>query len=133
MPSARLLHQGGADMNASMKRALFWTPRILCILLALFVSLFAFDVFGEGQGLGKAILALLVHLIPVYVIVIILVIAWRWEWVGAVLFNALAVFYVVWTWGRSHWGAYLGISGPLAFVGVLFLFNWIHRAELRKR
>jgi hypothetical protein len=120
-------------MNTTMKRALFWIPRILCILLALFLSLFAFDVFGEGRGLGETILALLMHLIPVYVVVIILVIAWRREWVGAVLFIALAVFYVVWAWGRAHWSAYLGISGPLALVGVLFLFNWIHRAQLRTR
>lgn len=120
-------------MNTSMKRALFWTPRISCILFAMFLSLFSFDVFSEGHGLGKMILALLMHLIPVCIVVIVLVIAWRREWVGAILFNALAVFYVVWAWGRFHWSAYLAISGPLVFVGGLFLFNWIYRAQLRMR
>jgi len=120
-------------MNTSIKRALFWTPRILCILFAMFLSLFALDVFSEGHGFGETILALLMHLIPVYIVVIVLVIAWRWEWVGAILFNTLAVFYVVWAWGRFHWSAYLGISGPLVLVGVLFLFNWIEREQLRKR
>jgi len=118
-------------MNTSIKRVLFWTPRILCILFAVFLSLFAFDVFGEALSFGETILALLMHLVPVYIVVIVLVIAWRWEWVGAILFNALAVFYVVWAWGRFHWSAYLGISGPLVLVGVLFLFNWIYRAQLR--
>jgi len=118
-------------MNTSIKRVLFWTPRILCVLFAVFLSLFAFDVFGEGLSFGETILALLMHLVPVYIVVIVLVIAWRWEWVGAILFNALAVFYVVWAWGRFHWSAYLGISGPLVLVGVLFLFNWIYRAQLR--
>ena len=120
-------------MNTSMKRAFFWTPRISCILFAMFLSLFAFDVFSEGHGLGKMILGLLMHLIPAGIVVIVLVIAWRREWVGAVLFNALAVFYVVWAWGRFHWSAYLAISGPLVFVGGLFLFNWIYRAQLRMR
>jgi hypothetical protein len=120
-------------MNTSMKRVLFWTPRILCILFAIFLSLFSFDVFGEGLGFWETILALLIHLVPVYIVVIILVISWRWEWVGAILFNALAVFYVVWAWERFSWIAYLTISGPLVLVGVLFLINWIYKAQLRTR
>ena len=35
-------------MEESVKRLLFWTPRILCIAFAFFVSLLALDVFGEG-------------------------------------------------------------------------------------
>ena len=120
-------------MHTSLKRLLFWTPRILGILFALFLSLFSLDVFGEGLGVGKTILALLMHLVPVYVVVIVLIIAWRWEWVGALLFTALAVLYVVWAWGQFDWSVYLVISGPLVLVGVLFLFNWIYRAQLRRR
>ncbi len=118
-------------MNTSTKRVLFWTPRILCILFAMFLSLFALDVFSEGYGFWEAILALLIHLVPVYIVVIALCIAWRWEWVGAILFIALALFYLVWSWGRFHWSAYLVISGPLVLLSVLFLFNWIYRAQLR--
>ena len=120
-------------MQRSVKRVLFWTPRVLCILFALFLSLFAMDVFGEGYGFWETILALLIHLVPVYIVLIVLVIAWRWEWVGAILFIAFAVFYLVWSWGRFHWSAYLGISGPLVLLGVLFLLNWIYRAQLRTR
>ena len=120
-------------MSTKMKRVLFWAPRVLCILYAIFLSLFALDVFSEGYGFWETILALLIHLVPVYIVVIVLVIAWRWEWVGAILFIALALLYLVFSWGRFHWGAYLGISGPLVLTGVLFLFNWIYRAQLRAR
>jgi hypothetical protein len=113
-------------MHTTMKRVLF-------ILFAVFLSLFALDVFGEGLGFWESMLALLIHLVPVYIVVIVLVVAWRWEWVGAVLFTALAVFYVVWAWGRFHWSAYVAISGPLVLLGVLFLFNWIYRAQLQTR
>ncbi|MFN2108649.1 MAG: hypothetical protein ACK2UI_03220 [Anaerolineae bacterium] len=119
-------------MNANMKHVLFWAPRILCILFAMFLSLFALDVF-EGGGFWETLLALLIHLVPVYIVIIVLVVAWRWEWVGAILFIALAVFYVVSTWGRLHWSAYVMISGSLALIGVLFLLNWIYRAQLRTR
>ena len=118
-------------MKRPVKRLLFWTPRILCILFAVFVSLFALDVFGEGYGFWGTILALLMHLIPTGVILIVLAISWRWEWVGGVLFIALGVLYMVMFRGRSHWSAYLVISGPLFLVGVLFLINWLYRARLR--
>ena len=116
-------------MNTRLKRALFWTPRILGILFSIFLCMFSFDVFGEGLGFWETILALLMHLIPVYIVVIVLVVAWRWEWVGALLFIALAGFYVVWAWGRFDWSAYAVISGPLVLAGVLFLLNWIYRAK----
>jgi len=120
-------------MNSGIKRVLFWTPRVLCILFALFLSLFALDVFSEGHGFWETILALLIHLVPVYIVVIVIVIAWRWEWVGAILFTALGLFYLIQSWGRFHWSAYLVISAPLFLLGVLFLFNWIYRAQLRTR
>ena len=120
-------------MNSGAKRVLFWIPRILCILFAIFLSVFALDVFSEGYGFWETILALLIHLVPVYIVIIVLVIAWRWEWVGAILFIALALLYLVWSRGRFHWSVYLVISGTLALVGVLFLFNWIYRSQLRTR
>ena len=81
-------------MNTGSKRALYWTPRVLCILFALFLSIFALDVFGEGYSVWDTIVALFMHLIPVYMVIAALLVAWRWEWVGAVLFIALGVLYI---------------------------------------
>jgi len=120
-------------MKRRTKHILFWSPRVLCILFAIFLSLFALDVFNEGYGFGETILALLIHLVPVYIVVIVLAIAWRWEWIGAILFIALALVYLVMSWERVHWSAYWGISGPLVLLGVLFMLNWKYRKELRMR
>ena len=120
-------------MNTRTKRLLFWIPRVLCILFAMFLSVFALDVFSEGYGFWQTIGALLLHLVPTFIVVIVLVIAWRWEWVGAVLFIALALVYLGSSWGRFHWSTYLVIPGPLVLIGVLFLFNWKYRAQLRTR
>jgi hypothetical protein len=114
-----------------MKRLLHWVPRILCILFAGFISLFALDVFGEGYGFWKTILALLVHLIPTWITLIVLAISWRREWVGGVGFSALGLTYLVMFWGRFQWSAYALISGPLFLIGILFLLNWHCRRELR--
>jgi hypothetical protein len=110
---------------------LIWAPRILSILFAMFLALLAVDVFDEGSGFWEAIVALLIHLVPVYIFIGVLYIAWRRALVGAISFNAFALFYLVYTRGQEHWGAYLVISGPLVLLGVLFLFSWIHREQLR--
>jgi hypothetical protein len=81
---------------------LFLIPRVLCIVFAVFLSLFALDVFSEGYGFGETILALLIHLVPTSLVVIALVVAWRWAGAGAILFIALALVYLVMSRGLDH-------------------------------
>ncbi len=118
-------------MKTPLKRLLIWTPRVLCLLFAAFISLFAADVFGEGYGFWQTILALLIHLIPTWILLAVLVLSWRREWTSGILFNVLGALYLVMFWGRFHWSAYLCISGPLFLVGTLFTLNWLYRSELR--
>ena len=95
-----------------------------------FLSLFAFDIFSE-YGTRETILALMIHLIPVFTVIAGLVLAWRRERIGAILFPVLALAYPVLSQGRQNWSTYLVISGPLVLLGVLFLFNWIYREQLQ--
>jgi hypothetical protein len=120
-------------MKTTTKRLLFWTPRVLCLLFAAFISLFALDVFGENQGLWNTLLALLIHLIPTGILLLILAVTWRWEWVGGLLFPALGALYIIGFWGRFHWSAYVILSGSLFLLGALFLLGWKYRAEVRAR
>jgi hypothetical protein len=111
-------------LSENARRWLFWTPRVLGILFAVFVSLFALDVFGAGYGFWETVWALLMHLIPTAILLIVLAMAWRWEWIGGILFIALGVLYMVMSWGRADWSASLILSGPLFIVGILFLASW---------
>ena len=120
-------------MTKSVKKMLFWSPRLLCILFAAFISMFALDVFEDGFKGLETILALAMHMIPTALIVIIIIVSWRWEWVGGILFNGLAVFYIVWAWGKFPFVTYLAISGPAFLIGILFILNWKYKAELKDR
>jgi hypothetical protein len=104
---------------------------VLGILFALFVSMFALDVFGAGYGFWGTILALVIHLVPVILMLIGLAFAWRWEWIGAIIFGGFGVWYLVTFWGQFAWDVYLLMAGPPFLVGVLFLIDWLYRAELR--
>ena len=105
-------------MKTSIKRLMYWSPRILSICLAIFISLFALDVFSEGYGPGKTVLALLIHLIPTFLIVIMSIIAWYREGIGGILFLALAASYVI----MNGWRNWI-IPGPIFLIGILFLIN----------
>ena len=118
-------------MSVPVKRVVFWMPRILCLLFALFISLFALDVFGAGYGFWETIVALLMHLIPTGIILIALAIAWRWEWIGAILFVAVGAWYVITACGKFAWTTYLLIVGPAFLIGALFLVNWLRHEKLR--
>jgi hypothetical protein len=104
---------------------------VLCIAFALFLSMFALDVFEEGHSVGQVAIALFMHLIPVYMVIAALLIAWRWEWTGAVLFTGLGILYIYMTWNRAPLLAYIFIAGPAFLLAALFLTNWIYRGELR--
>jgi hypothetical protein len=116
-------------MKTATTRFLFWTPRILCLLFAGLISLFALDVFEESRGFWNTTLALLMHLIPTGILLLILIVSWRWEWVGGLLFPALGTFYLIAFWGRFHWSAYVIISGSLFLLGILFLLGWSSRRQ----
>jgi hypothetical protein len=125
-------------MSLLSRRALFWTPRVLSIVFILFLSMFSLDVFGENLGFWRTIQALAIHLIPSFVLIAALVLAWRWEWIGAALYGAAAVLYIIWVASvpaivrpvvRVQW--VLVIAGPAVVIAVLFLANWVKHSELR--
>lgn len=110
---------------------------MLGILFALFVSLFALDVFGQGYGFWGTLTALLIHLIPVYVLLIAVAIGWRWEWAGALLFLGFSLWYLLTAWEPSPLAANLMAVWPIALpplvVGLLFLFDWFYKPQLHLR
>jgi hypothetical protein len=114
-------------------RWLFWTPRILGILFALFVSLFALDAFEGPGGAGQKLLGFLVHLAPTALVVAALFVAWRWEGIGALMFLGLGAYFLAASWGDAHWDALLSIAGPLVVTGALFLMSWLRRAGPPRR
>jgi hypothetical protein len=115
------------------RRWLFWTPRVLTILYAAFISLFALDVFAGPVRFPETLVALGMHLIPTAVVLLVLAVAWRWEWIGALAFAVLGVLYLGWSWGRFSWDVYVIIVGPLFVTALLYGIGWRCRAELRRR
>ena len=110
-------------MSHPRNQFLFWSPRILAILFAVFISIFALDVFEEANGFWPTALALVIHLTPTAMVLLVLAAAWRWERMGAVLFAAMAGLYAYQVLPMHlSWAA--AISGPLLAIAALFLADW---------
>jgi len=118
-------------MTKAACRFLLWTPRILGILVALFIGIFALDVFTEGRSPGETLVALVMHLLPTLALLATVALAWRWEWIGGAGFLILAALYTLTTLEHPTWIPI--IAGPLVVVGMLFGLAWRHRAELHPR
>ncbi len=120
-------------MTTPTERVVFWLPRLLSMAFIAFLSLFSLDVFDQHAGVWRTLLALVVHLIPVFVLIVVLLLAWRWEWIGFLLFSAAGCAYLLWVAGLPQpplpmklvWAA--TIAGPAFLVGALFLVGWAHR------
>ncbi len=116
-----------------LQHALYWSPRALCIVFIVLVSLFAFDVFDERLGFWATLLAFGMHLIPSFLLLLLLVMSWRNEWIGGILFPVFGALYILWAWGKpfAAWFTLLFAAGPPVLTGILFLLNWRYRNVLR--
>lgn len=110
-------------------RLLLWSPRILGILVCLFLSLFSLDAFENGKSFIQALPDFALHVAPMLVLLAVVGVSWRREWVGGLAFTALAAAYAV--FARAHADWILAISGPLLIVGSLFLWSWLQQRKLR--
>lgn len=116
------------DMSKMSGRLLLWSPRILGILVCLFLSLFAFDALGGGKTFTQALIDFAIHVAPMLLLLAVVAVSWRWQWVGAVVFTGLAVSYAY--FARNHVSWIAVIAGPLLAVGVLFFWSWRHHGDL---
>jgi len=95
-----------------------YLPRVLAIVLILFVSVFALDVFSEPDWP----VALFMHLIPSFVLVAITLIAWKRGKIGGILFLAIGVagflFFHV-----NDWVIFFLIIFPVLVTGILFFVS----------
>jgi len=115
-------------MALSSADLLLWTPRLLGILVSLFIGMFALDAFSQGKPFLHALLDFGVHLVPALVLLTLVAVSFRWEWIGAVAFIGIAIVYAT-TMSRGRLDWMLLISGPLAVVGALFLWSWLNHGK----
>lgn len=118
-----------------MKKAIkffHWSPRIICILAILFISMFAADAFAPSLTLKEQLIGFLIHLIPSFILLLLLVITWKWEFVGGIIFTTIGIvmspFVFMTNYNKNNSvGMSLGIIAmitvPFILTGILFIIS----------
>jgi hypothetical protein len=114
-------------------KVLLWTPRILCILAILFISLFALDSFSPDKTFWQNTAAFLMNLLPSFVLLLILIVAWKWPLAGGIillgagLVTSILVFNL--NYSQRHFPLGQSIRNvsilclPFLIAGVLFILS----------
>jgi hypothetical protein len=118
-------------MSGQVERALYWSPRLLAMAFAAFLSVFALDAFDGSRDAAGAATALAIHLAPTALVLVVLWLAWRRERTGALLFFALAVGYCLQAWGRFGGATIAIMAAPMVLIALLFVAHatLIHAAR----
>ena len=123
-------------LKSKISKTLYWTPRILAIVLVLFLTVFSWDVFDSCNNIAECFLALPIHNIPAFILAILLWISWKREIVGAITFVIAGFLYIAllvistiisgkFEWYIISWPMIL--AGPSFLIGYLFWLNWKKR------
>ena len=125
-------------MKKKINKFIYWTPRILCILFLLFLTIFSLDVFDENLGFWGTILGLFMHNIPVFVLAIVLWISWYYEIVGGIVFILAGILFMISSVARqapNPWYITLSwsliIAVPALMIGILFLIGFYYKKKIR--
>jgi hypothetical protein len=119
-------------MKTSIK-ILHWTPRILCILAILFISLFALDAFNPDLTIWQQIGDFLMHLLPSFALLALLIVAWKWELIGGIIFALIGLGFSPFIYSHNYkmnnslWmsiSIIMMITVPFIVVGILFILSY---------
>ena len=125
-------------MKAFIK-IIHWTPRIVCILAILFISMFAADSFAPELTFWQQIGGFIFHLIPSFVLLGILIFSWKRELIGGIIFTiiglGLSPFIFKLNYNMNHSiglsiGIILMITFPFVIVGALFIISHYIRKRI---
>lgn len=122
-------------MKTTLK-ILHWTPRILCILAILFISMFAMDAFNSDLTIWKQFSGFLIHMIPSFILLALLVVAWKWELVGGIIFSIIGLIFTPiifrFNYNMNHsvkmsLVVILFITFPFIVTGLLFIISYLRK------
>ena len=120
-------------MKSTTKEVVFWTPRVICVLFAFFMFIYAFDVFNNEGSIKEIIVDFLIRLLPIFILIVLLFFSGRMPWLGAIVFNVIGLSYLIFYWGNFSFVTFIGVAGPMFIVGFFFLLNAIFNDEINER
>lgn len=106
-----------------MKLFLFLTPRLLAILIAIFLEVFAFDIFDVIIPFEKKFGIFMIHSIPSLFLLTATLISWKNSLLGIITFSVLLIVFSLYFNTLYDTTLFLVISVPLMIIAFLFALD----------
>ena len=111
-------------MKTNYKKVIYWTPRIIILVVAIFSFVFALLSGSERYGGGiKGILMNSPNALPWLVLFLFVWVAWIWEKIGGWFFVSFAIFSAFFFKVYENPVVLLLVTLPILLVGILFLVS----------
>jgi hypothetical protein len=106
-------------------RWLSWALRFLLLIVALYIEIFAFDVFKSGFPFWKTVLAFVLHSVPSIALLFALLIALKWEHIAGFTLLCFALLGTLPAGPPNDSNHFIYfILGAIALLGILFVLNY---------
>jgi hypothetical protein len=116
-----------------MNKIILWAPRVIALILILFISLFAFDGFVPGISGYEKTLAFVIGLLPAIILALALILAWFFKLAGGITFVTLGIAMTLFFHTYKSDLSFLTLSSPVLVVGILFILSYYYeKAAPRK-
>lgn len=109
-------------MRAYIYQTIAWTPRILALFIAFFLSMFATESLNSNGPLLGRFFELCLQLFPALIVLGLSIFAWRNPGYGAYFFFILGIIFYLY-FDHVSIVDYVFISGPLFFTAFFFLLS----------
>jgi hypothetical protein len=118
-------------MKKPVRHLLYWSPRILGVLMVAYAAKNVADFVKPGMGFWDASIAVLSHLIPSFLLAVVVWLSWRREWIAGSVFVLLATLRFAKDVIRSDFG-HLWLTLLALSIGALWFVSWKYRSEIRR-
>lgn len=124
--AAHLQRREQGRISGKTAKMIYWMPRVAGVVIAIFVGLFALDVFEGEASIWQKMLAFLIHAMPAISLSVIAALAWKRDWLGCVVFGLAALLFLYFLLPNplEQFGVVLLFSGPLAMISLMYWVNW---------
>lgn len=106
-----------------MKNLITWAPRVIALMIIVFVLLFAFNGFVPRYLAGEEVVPLVIGILPAVVLFLALVLAWFFRLAGGITWIILGMAMIIFFHTYRDELSFLTLSSPVVAVGVLFVLS----------
>ncbi len=119
---------------------LYWTPRFLCMVAIVVISMLTIEVFKPEFSSWHQLRTFIMQMVPSFTLVLLLLFAWRKELTGGTMFIfvglIMAFFVYKYHYQLSHSfiksaGKVVVIAFPLLFTGIMFVLDFFYKKKRR--